>query len=101
MDEPYVFEWDWANLRHILEENQGRSILSDEIESVFQDQDKIVIASDFDEVREEQRFKVFGKSNLTRFLCVIFVITFENRIRPITAYRITNSKYQKLYESGR
>ena len=101
MDQRYHFQWDWANLRHIVEENEMRGIKAEEIESVFSDPFKRIQPSQFDELREEQRFKLVGLSHKNRMLIVIFVVTPDNLIRPITSYICKNKSVLEAYENAK
>jgi uncharacterized DUF497 family protein len=101
MDHLLEFEWDWANLRHINHDNASRGIEAIEIESVFKDPFGQIREMNFDEFRNEQRFKIFGESFQKRKLIVIFVLTKDNLIRSITAYVCKSKKLLIEYESAK
>ena len=100
METPYTFEWDFANMKHILEDNAARAIDIQEVESVFDDPGKVVKFVEFDEVRDEQRFSVVGLSKNNRLLCIIFVLTTSDLIRPITYWKVIRGKLKTRYENG-
>ena len=87
-------------MKHILEDNAARSIDIQEVESVFDDPDKVVKFVEFDEVRDEQRFSILGTSKNNRLLCVIFVLTPSDLIRPITCWKVVRGNLKTSYENG-
>lgn len=89
----YQFEWDNANLAKIdLVKKSGRIFSINEIESVFEDENKHFEESYPDVLTNEQRYQVTGKSNKG----IILIITFVFRNRKIRVFNVWRAKQTKL-----
>jgi len=91
--EPIEFEWDNGNTQKNFTKH---GVENEESESIFLDSDT-VLAEDSKHSGKEERYQLFGTSNLNRLLCIIFTIR-KNKVRIISA-RLMNIKERKFYES--
>ena len=88
------FEWDNGNLD---KSRRKHGVTPPESESVFADEESIILPDKEHSIVEE-RFAIFGKSDLNRYLYVIFIIR-RKRIRIISARRMHREevgKYAKI-----
>lgn len=93
-DEVIVFEWDKGNLD---KSHRKHGVTPEEAESVFTDENSLVLPDKKHSIIEK-RFAIFGKSNLNRYLYVVFTVRKE-KIRIISARRMHRKeveKYEKI-----
>ena len=92
------FEWDLANLKHILEDHPERNNTLIEVESIFEDEHFLISENLYDEISEEQRYSGVGVGTSGDEKFVIFVIR-GNKIRPIRCRRANKKERIKYYEN--
>jgi uncharacterized DUF497 family protein len=80
MDKIEGFEWDAANVGHILQHN----VTPVEIEEVVGRPHVIILAK---AIKSENRWKLFGKTASGRYLVVVFTIR-RKLFRAVTAYEM-------------
>jgi hypothetical protein len=85
-------DWDAANLGHIARHR----VTPGEVEQVFANAPMIVGTQ---EHPEEERCLCFGRTNLGRFLTVVYTER-KGKIRVVTVYRMTRAQ-QRMYLTGR
>jgi uncharacterized DUF497 family protein len=88
LDELDGFEWDTANVAHILR----HAVTPFEVEELT-DNRYVVIAART--IKREKRWKLFGKTASSRYLIVVFTIR-RKRFRAVTAYEMDAAE-RKLY----
>lgn len=88
------FEWDTGNLGHIQKHNVNYR----ECEEVFFNK-QLVINKDQSHSQGEERFRVYGKTNIGRLLFIIITIR-NNKIRIISC-RDQNKKERKEFKGTR
>lgn len=95
-----MFEWDAGNLAKLdLIRDSGRIFYQDEIESVFDDTNQLIILSYPDAQTGEERYLLRGLSNQSRVLSVIFVVRPPgDRIRVINVWRTKGAKLKEYHE---
>ena len=81
------FEWDKANIEHIL----NHDVTPEEVELVFANDPLDV---DYDVIDDEERWTVVGHTDRVRVLIVVFTMRHE-AIRQITAYEATKGMRQE------
>lgn len=82
------FEWDVHNIGHIA----LHRVTPMEVEQTTQRRHVIIAAS---AVRNEKRWKLFGRTTAGRYLVVVFTIR-HNRMRTVTAYAM-NQAERRIY----
>lgn len=93
-DQELEFEWDEGNSD---KSRRKHGVTPEEAESVFTDENSIILPDERHSIIEE-RFAIFGKSDLNRYLYVIFTVR-RKKIRIISArrmYREEVGKYAKI-----
>ncbi len=89
----YKFEWDNGNLAKMeLVRKSGRIFSIAEIESVFDDKNKIFHESYPDLITQEQRYQVVGKT----LKGIVIVLTFTYRNNKIRVFNVWKAKQAKL-----
>jgi len=81
------FEWDAANVRHILR----HAVTPFEVEDVAGRPHVTIPAKT---VKGEKRWKLFGKTASHRYLVVVFTIR-RKRFRAVTGYEMNASERRK------
>ncbi len=92
LEDPFSFQWDKDNLIKILE---SHNVTYFECEEAFNDPNKVML-KDVKHSLNEERYLMIGKTNLSRYLFVVFTMR-KDKIRVISA-RDLNKKEYKLYE---
>lgn len=87
MDEIEGFDWDAANVRHILR----HAVTPSEVEEVATRPHVTVPAAT---IKGERRWKLFGKTALHRYLVVVFTIR-RKLFRTVTAYEMNAAERRK------
>lgn len=87
------FEWDKGNLEHIKKHN----IDYKECEETFLNK-PLIVNVDETHSQTEERFRVYGQTNKSRFTFIIFTIR-KDKIRVISA-RNQNKKEQKQFQKA-
>ncbi len=91
------FEWDEGNLSKLEKvRTSGRNLTVDEIESVFEDSNRLFRTSYPDAKTGEPRYKVTGPSNQNRLISVIFVIR-DGKIRIFNAWKAKQTALKEYY----
>ena len=93
-----TFDWDEANLKHVLKDHPERNNTVIEVESIFKDEHLLISENIYDEVADEQRYSAVGLGTSGDEKFVIFVIR-GSRIRPISCRRANKKERIKYYES--
>ncbi len=101
MDEPYIkrlhdclgFEWDKGNIDKNWIKHR---VSSSECEQIFFNR-PILIQDDISHSESEERYYALGKTNINRFLFVVFTIR-TNLIRVISA-RDMSRKERRMYNN--
>lgn len=88
------FDWDKGNIEHIKKHN----VKTEECEEVFFNK-PLVINEDETHSQTEERFRVYGQTNKTRLLFVIFTIR-NNKIRVISARNENRKERREFQEAG-
>lgn len=88
------FEWDKGNLKHIEKHNVNYR----ECEEAFLNK-PLIVNGDETHSQTEERFRVYGKTNKSRLLCVIFMIR-DNKIRVISARNQNKKERKEFKEAG-
>jgi uncharacterized DUF497 family protein len=97
----YQFEWDNANIAKIaLVKKSGRIFSINEIESVFEDENKFFEESYPDVLTNESRFQVIGRSNKDNILIITFVFR-NGKVRIFNVWKAKQSKLKKYNEKVR
>lgn len=97
----YKFDWDDGNIAKIqLVKISGRIFGISEIESIFQDENKIFTESYPDVITGEARYQALGKSNKGTILVVTFVYRNE-KIRVFNVWKAKQSKLKNYNEKIR
>ena len=87
LDKLKGFDWDAANVGHIL-----RHVVTPfEVEEVTRRQFVVIPA---ETVKREKRWKLFGKTELGRYLVVVFTIR-RKLFRAVTAYEMNARERSK------
>ncbi len=92
------FDWDVANIKHILEDHPERNNTVKEVESVFKDENFVISLNKFDELFGEQRYGGVGVGTSGDEKFVVFVLR-GDKIRPISCRRANKKERVKYYES--
>ena len=82
------FDWDTANVGHILR----HAVTPFEVEEVTGRKSAVITART---IKREKRWKLFGKTELGRYLVVVFTIR-RKLFRTVTAYEM-NSRERNMY----
>ncbi len=93
-EEELAFEWDRGNLD---KSHRKHGVTPNEAEYVFVDKYSVVLP-DEKHSAIEKRYAIFGKSNLNRYIYIIFTIR-KGRIRIISARRMHRKELDK-YENS-
>jgi len=78
------FQWDAANIKHIVQDYPDRDNSTSEVESVFADP-YLQVKVSRPGAGGEERFQAVGLSNRFRVCSVVFVIR-DGQIRPVTCW---------------
>jgi len=89
------FQWDAANIKHIIDDYPDRDNSISEVESIFADPYVQTSTSRPDSQTGEQRFQAVGLSNRFRVCSVVFVFRNE-QIRPISCWP-SKAKVRNIY----
>lgn len=89
-DKELEFEWDKGNLG---KNSRKHNVTSDEAESVFGDENSVVLSDEKHSV-DEVRYAIFGKSDLNRYLYIVFTMR-GNKVRIISARRMHRKEVEK------
>lgn len=89
-DQEIEFEWDKGNLD---KSRRKHGVTPEEAESVFVDENSVVLP-DEKHSAVEKRFAIFGKSELKRYLYIIFTVR-KNEVRIISARRMHREEVEK------
>lgn len=92
------FDWDEANLKHLLKDNAERGISQQDVESVLSG-DSVCIYDPPETVRGEERWVDGGVTPEGRLIFVVWT-WMGDKIRPITAWD-PDKKDKRLYERRR
>jgi uncharacterized protein len=87
LGETESFDWDVANVGHILR----HGVTPFEVEELM-DRPHVTIAART--VNGEERWKFFGKTKSSRYLVVVFTIR-RKRIRTVTAYQMNATERRR------
>ena len=87
MDEPEGFDWDAANVEHILR----HAVTPFEVEEVVGRPHAPIAAKT---IKGEKRWKLFGKTAFGRYLVVVFTIR-RRLFRTVTAYEMNATERSK------
>jgi len=87
LDQLEGFDWDAANLGHILR----HAVTPFEVEDVAGRPHVVIPART---IKGESRWKLFGKTAVARYLVVIFTIR-QKRFRAVTAYEMNAAERRK------
>ena len=90
LDEVIIFEWNSGNLN---KSRRKHGVTPEEAESIFADENSIVLPDEKHSIIEK-RFAIFGKSDLNRYLYVIFTIR-KKKVRIISARRMHREEVEK------
>lgn len=90
LGEVIIFEWNKGNLD---KSRRKHGITPEEAESVFVDENSIVLPDEKHSIIEK-RFAIFGKSDLNRYLYVIFTVR-RKKVRIISARRMHGKEVEK------
>ncbi|MDR6809519.1 uncharacterized DUF497 family protein [Dyadobacter sp. BE34] len=90
------FEWDYHNLRHIIDDYPERENTVEEIESIFRDPDLILSVGRRNAV--EQRFEAVGRGNSQNVKVAIFSVN-NGIIRPISCWSANKQTARYYYEN--
>lgn len=90
MDQEVAFEWDKGNLN---KSRRKHGITPEESESVFSDENSLIIA-DVPHSKTEDRFVIVGKSDKNRNLFIVFTTRIE-KIRITSARRMHKEEVKK------
>lgn len=95
------FEWDKGNLEHI----KKHKVLYTECEEIFSNK-PFIVNRDEAHSQAEERFRVFGQTNKSRLLTVIFTIreneqsSSSKKIRVISARNQNKKERKEFKETG-
>lgn len=92
------FEWDYHNLRHVIDDHPERENTVDEVESIFRDPHLIISVGRRD--TGEQRFEAVGRGNSQIVKVVIFSFN-DLKIRPISCWSANKQTTRYYYENIR
>ncbi len=101
----FRFEWNFGNLQKLEKvKASGRDFTRDELESIFNDTNKIIGETTTDPISGEQRYICIGLSNLSRVLSVIFVSRIDSdgepTIRIFNGWKTKGSKLKLYHETA-
>lgn len=88
------FEWDKGNLEHIKKHNVNYK----ECEEAFFNK-PLIITEDETHSQKEERFRVYGQTNKSRLLMMIFTIR-KDKIRVISARNQNKTERKQFHETG-
>jgi uncharacterized protein len=78
------FQWDAANIKHIVQDYPDRDNSTSEVQSVFDDP-YLQVKLSRPGIDGEERFQAVGLSNRFRVCSVVFTIR-DEKIRPVTCW---------------